>query len=146
MHFVLAIAGELRVRAAPQGPWALAAGLLTAPDLPHELDASGVDVLIVFLDPESLVGAALPALAGPSHRAIGNDERDALVRDTDPLDLMRHGGAAWTEWALSVLEASPALAEPRRRPIHPGSDTCCALVCANGRTERRAGCAPISQP
>src|SRR5262245_52379893 len=65
MHFVLAADGELRVRTSDRGRWTAAAGVLTAPDIPHAIDAGGGEELIIFFDPESDVGAVLrPALAG----------------------------------------------------------------------------------
>ena len=44
MHFVLAASGSLRARAGGRGPWLEAAGVVTAPDVAHEIDARGVDV------------------------------------------------------------------------------------------------------
>lgn len=56
LHFVLALAGELRARVGER--WEVAAGVITAPDAAHEIDAGSREVLIVFLDPESHAGAA----------------------------------------------------------------------------------------
>src|SRR5215470_8737538 len=64
MHFVLALKGELRIRTAPHGRWTSAAGVLTAPNSPHAIDTSGMDMLVIFMDPEGDLGEALrPALA-----------------------------------------------------------------------------------
>jgi AraC-like DNA-binding protein len=60
LHVMLAIDGELRVRGL--GEWARAAGVVTAPDAVHEIDATGTEVLLVFLDPESAAGARLKVL------------------------------------------------------------------------------------
>src|SRR5262249_56067751 len=66
MHFVLAVDGELGVRTSDGGRWITAAGVLTAPNIPHAIDARGNDQVLIFLDPESDAGAMLrPALSGP---------------------------------------------------------------------------------
>ncbi|HKP57168.1 MAG TPA: AraC family transcriptional regulator, partial [Polyangiales bacterium] len=97
------------------GTWQAAAGVLTAPDQPHEIDASASDVLIVFLDPESVAGAALRGLdAGPGLRLLSAAERDQLV-DVSPQALMREDGVAWAERAVRVLGAP----EQPRQNVHP---------------------------
>src|SRR5260221_5034318 len=58
LHFLLAIEGELRFSTSPGGEWSSAAGLLTSPDAAHAIDARGVEILLVFLDPESEAGTA----------------------------------------------------------------------------------------
>jgi hypothetical protein len=84
LHFVLAIQGELRVRTSAAGRWWSAAGVLTDSDAPHAIDAEGVEILVVFLDPESDAGATLrPALDRPA-RLVSSGERNALVRDVVP--------------------------------------------------------------
>jgi AraC-like DNA-binding protein len=109
MHFVLAVEGTLRARAG--GAWIEAAGVLTPPDLAHEIDARGREVLLVFLDPESEAGAAL---APRGLRAIIEEERARLV-DTDPLELVT-SGVEWCRRAVRLLGAAPPAA---RRRVHP---------------------------
>src|SRR5262245_10371575 len=66
MHFVLAVDGDLRVRTSLHGRWTKAAGVLTTPDIPHAIDASAGDQVVIFFDPESDAGAALrPAGTAP---------------------------------------------------------------------------------
>jgi AraC-like DNA-binding protein len=129
LHFVLAIDGELRVRAGDR--WHSAAGVVTAPDAAHEIDASDRAVLIVFLDPESSAGASLsgliastaaPASAGrrANHRALAFRlltacERDRLV-ELSPAQLMREDGHAWAQRTAAMLGAPAALAAAR---VHP---------------------------
>ncbi|WP_434389920.1 helix-turn-helix domain-containing protein [Melittangium boletus] len=115
LHLVLGLDGPLRVRS-EGGPWESMAGVLTAPDVPHALDAEGRQVLLVFLDPESEVGAALAArLSGPL-RALSPEERDALLPGAEPARLMGPEGAAWTRRVMEVLGA-PMPSAPRA--IHP---------------------------
>jgi AraC-like DNA-binding protein len=83
--------------------------------VPHAIDARGTEVLLVFLDPESDAGAALVALAAGALRAITASERDRLVVDADPGQLVRAGGAVFTARAVEVL-GGPA---PAPRRIHP---------------------------
>ncbi|WP_306818562.1 AraC family transcriptional regulator [Archangium lipolyticum] len=91
-------------------------GVLTAPDVPHAIDAAGREVLLVFLDPESEAGAALGASVEGPFRALSAVERDTLARDADPMRLMQAGGAEWTHLAIEVLGAGEA---PARRAVHP---------------------------
>src|SRR5215831_7929297 len=102
MHFVLAVDGELRVRTTDRGRWTAAAGVLTAPDIPHAIDAGSSDQVVIFVDPESDVGAALrPALSGPI-RLTSSAERAELVRGVD--DPRSFASADAHEWAHRVAE------------------------------------------
>ena len=89
---------------------------MTAPDVPHEIDATGGDVLLVFVDPESDVGAALRPLVGNGCRAITADERARLDLARAPAELMGEGGVAWTHALVAAL-GGPTAAAPRA--IHP---------------------------
>ncbi|ATB26720.1 Transcriptional regulator, AraC family [Melittangium boletus DSM 14713] len=115
MHLVLGLDGPVRVRAGA-GPWESMAGVLTAPDVPHALDAEGRDVLLVFLDPESEVGAALGALFTGAVRPISDSERDVLAREAEPARLMGSEGVAWTRLVAEALGAGTSSAP---RSIHP---------------------------
>ena len=115
IHLILCIEGELRVRAGT-GRWARAAGVLTAPDVSHQIDARGVEVLLVFLNPESDAGAALGAVVDGPVRLISDDERAALVRDGRPEALLRADGVDWTRAAVATLGGGTLAA---KRRIHP---------------------------
>jgi len=80
MHLVLALHGTLTVRHEEEPAGAMA-GVLTAPDVAHSIDARGREVLLVFLERESAVGTALlAALALPrSIRPITARERDQIA-------------------------------------------------------------------
>jgi len=116
MHVVACTDGELRVRAGA-GRWQRAAGVVTAPDVAHAIDATGAEVLLVFLDPESDAGAALRARIDGPLRTLTARERDALIDGADPMTLMTEGGAAWTARAIAILGGDTAAAAPRR--VHP---------------------------
>ena len=115
MHILLCATGSLRVRAG-RGAAGPAAGVLTGPDVAHEIDALGADVLLVFIDPESdagqLLGAALP---GPV-RLVTAAERDALLDGARPDELMRSGGADWISRAVRLLGSATLAPRP---PMHP---------------------------
>jgi AraC-like DNA-binding protein len=116
MHLVLALEGELRVRGSPNGRWSRAAGLLTAPDSPHAVDARGVQMVVTFFDPESSAAAALrPALEGPI-RLIAAIERDALVRALDPRSFVRADAEEWARGVARILGLAPP---DSKRIIHP---------------------------
>lgn len=115
MHLALALRGSLRVRTGSSAEWASGAGVLTAPDVPHAIDALGVDVLLVFFDPESVVGASLlPALDG-ALRPLTATERDALVNDADPSAIVRAGGVTYTRRIAAAL----GVAAPPSSTVHP---------------------------
>jgi len=117
MHLILALGGLLKVRAPLGAPWIEAAGVLTVPDAKHAIDARGVEVLLVFFDPESDVGAALGQLSSGPIRVVSDAERAKLAGDADPRAIMRAEGADWTRRAVKVLGA-PSVSGVRRS-VHP---------------------------
>lgn len=114
MHVVLACQGTLRLSV--EGETIEAPGIVTAPDVPHALDAAGGEILLVFVDPESAVGAALlPALGAPV-RALDDAQRTALVVD-EAEALFGPEGLAWTARLVALLAGDRA---PAPRPaLHP---------------------------
>src|SRR5262249_30352194 len=74
MHFILAVEGDIGVRTSDNGRWSRAAGVLTAPDIIHAVDADSVEVVLIFMDPESDYGAMFPA------RVPGPNALDRLCR------------------------------------------------------------------
>jgi transcriptional regulator GlxA family with amidase domain len=121
MHFVIALEGELSVRVSAEREWLAAAGVLTAPDAVHSIEASGLEVLLVFLDPESAVGASLTAAVEGSIRTISDAERTELVRSAHPQVIMRADGAEWTRRAVETLGGRalrpPSAVHPRVRKL-----------------------------
>ena len=143
MHILVAMDGELRVRAGEGGRWLSTPGLVTAPDVMHSIDATGREVLLVFLDPESDAGAALRAVQTGPWRLIDDRERAKIVAaGADPRAIMREGGVEWSRRAAAVLgaEASArtgAQVHPRVRSLirhlraaSPGADTSLATLAA----------------
>lgn len=116
MHVVVSVVGELRVRTGAAGAWVRAAGVVTAPDALHAIDATGSEILIVFIDPESEAGQSMRAAIAGSVRLLGADDRDALVVGVTPMELMGPGGAAWTSRVVAALGGVQVRS---RRAIHP---------------------------
>jgi len=116
LRFALALDGEVRIRTARQRKWSSAPGVLTAPDSAHVLDAQGAELLLVFLDPESVSGSPFrDVLSGPV-RLISDAERNALTRDVVPRTILRSGATAWAGQAAEILGLpAPAAA----RSVHP---------------------------
>lgn len=81
IHVVVCTSGELRFRGVGATRWRRAAGVLTAPDIAHAIDARGTEVLIVFLDPESEAGRSLRGVLREPLRALSAAERDLLVAE-----------------------------------------------------------------
>jgi AraC-like DNA-binding protein len=115
MHLVLATEGTLRVRAGDAGAWRRAAGVLTAPDVPHAIDAEGVVVLLVFFDPESEAGVALGGALAGAVRLVQDDDRARLLDGATPDRIMQADGVAWTQKVVGMLGGG-ALAP---RQVHP---------------------------
>jgi hypothetical protein len=116
LHFALAIEGELRIRTEASGRWTSAAGVLTASHEPHAIDSQGVEVVLVFFDPESEAGATFrPALDRPVV-FLSAELRDALIQDADPLAIIRSGAKEWVRSAARVLRVPPPASQ---RTIHP---------------------------
>jgi AraC-like DNA-binding protein len=142
MHIMVCVSGELRVRADEHARWQSAAGVVTAPDTAHSIDASGADILLVFLDPESDAGAALRGILSGSWRLVSDAERAQLTADADPMSIMQAEGVQWTRRAAAVLGAAPAdrpraIVHPRVRSLlrhlrglPPGGDTSLAGLAA----------------
>jgi AraC-like DNA-binding protein len=129
LHFVLAVDGELLVRTSAEERWWSAAGVLTASDATHAIDADGVKILVVFLDSESEAGATFrPVLSSPV-RPISASERDALVRDVVPRTLMRWGADEWVRDAARTLQVT---VPPSHRLIHPQVRRLMAALRAGG--------------
>lgn len=116
LHLVLAFGGELRVRTTADGEWQSAPGVLTAPDTPHAIDAVGLNVLVVFLAPDSHAAATFgPALEEPV-RLVSVAERDAILAGEGTRSGARPGSDEWIERAARALRVS---APSRQRVMHP---------------------------
>jgi len=116
MHLVLAVEGTLRIRLGTSGRWRRAAGVLTTPDVLHALDARGVESLLVFIDPESVAGAALLAVMHEPLRLVSGAERALLLADAEPLRIMQTGGVDYVQRVVSTLGGQVT---PRRSTVHP---------------------------
>ena len=116
MHVVLALEGELSIKLR-SGKAQRAPGVLTAPDVPHAIDAAGTEALLVFLDPESLAGAALLGSLTSELRLFSARERDQLLTGAEPLAIMSSDfGQVWTRRAASLLGGAELANRPR---VHP---------------------------
>src|SRR5262249_23470047 len=84
--------------------------VLTAPDIPHAIDACGKEEVVIFFDPESDVGAALRPALCESIRLMSSGERDELVRSIeDPRSFARQ--------AAATLRLAPADSRPALHPV-----------------------------
>ncbi|HEX2671363.1 MAG TPA: AraC family transcriptional regulator, partial [Polyangiaceae bacterium] len=132
LRFALALEGDVRIRTTREGKWSTAAGVLTAPDAEHLLDAGGRELLLVFLDPESVTGTPFrDALSGPV-RLISDAERNAMTRDVVPRTILRSGAAAWARQAAETLHLPPPAAA---RSVHPRVRALLSLLRSGGIAE-----------
>jgi AraC-like DNA-binding protein len=114
MHVVLAIDGPLRFRAG--GAWIEARGVVTPPDVRHEIDARGREVLLVFVDPESRSGVVLEAAVGDRPRPLSAAEVDAMDHGVRADALMARGAERWLD---DVVGALGEVSRPHARRVHP---------------------------
>ena len=113
MHVVLARAGKLTVTAA--GESRAAPGVLTHADVPHAIDAEGLPILLVFVDPESDAGARLSAVPGGPVRLLTATEVARVGTQWDPATIVREGGADF----LAALTVALGGERPASRTVHP---------------------------
>jgi AraC-like DNA-binding protein len=116
LHFVIAVTGELRARRGRRGTWTQGAGVLTGPDVLHAVDARGCEVVLVFLDPESELGATLADGLHGGLRMLTSPERCALLAHAEPAALMRDAGREFERCAVETFGARPLAAHRR---VHP---------------------------
>jgi AraC-like DNA-binding protein len=129
MHFLLAVEGELLFRTSGLAPWVAGAGVLTAAHAQHAIDTHGVEMLVIFLDPDGEAGAIFrPALSG-AIRCLSANERVALVRGVVPRAIMQGGVDDWVRSAARTLHLD---AFPSRRTIHPRVRTLLGVLRARG--------------
>src|SRR5262245_58563374 len=108
----LALSGTVRARSDPSTRWRRCAAVLIAPDVRHEIDASGSPVLIGFFDPESEFAASLEAPA-PGEITFVPGVVAARWREIlgEPAEIDK---ACVDRWVQSSL-----LREQRPRALHP---------------------------
>jgi AraC-like DNA-binding protein len=116
MHLLLAFEGEIRVRSRAMARWRCASGVLSGPDVLHAIDAQGVDILLIYFDPESDAGQALRGVLSEPIRLLSSDQRDRLVRNAQADAIMGTDGIEWTRRAVATLGGTLVTA---RRLVHP---------------------------
>ncbi len=118
MHLVMARRGTLSLTA--EGTTWTAPAFVTAPDVPHAIEAEGRDVVLVFVDPESDEGERLAA-GVTAVRTFDEAARDQWIA-TLPSDLRARG--PFDRWVFDVVRDAAArahVASPAavRRRAHP---------------------------
>lgn len=118
MHLVLARTGTIELTVDDVS--VRCAGVLTAPDVAHAIDATKAFVLIVFVEPESELGASLRRTFVGESRMITEDERARLVDEATPEAIHADAGAAYGARIAEVLGARlgvRAAIDPRVRAV-----------------------------
>lgn len=135
MHIVLAVEGQLSI-ALGDGVTKRAAGVVTAPNVSHAIDAEGGDTLLVFLDPESEAGGSLRTALGGDVRLLSAAQRDQLLADAEPMAIMStRFGDAWLARAVNLLGGEDVAA---RRRMHPRVRKALAILRANPESDDAA--------
>lgn len=115
-HLVVGLDRDVGVRASARGPARSAPAVLTAPDVPHAIDARGAHVAVLFVDPESDAGERLLASRGGAALELVGGAAAEDVRA-----LLAPGGPAARDPAGAVarvlsLGGAPVTAPRRRHP------------------------------
>ncbi len=116
MHMVLAFEGEIRVRTGATARWTRAPGVLSGPDVLHSIDAHGIEILLIFFEPESDAGQALLGVFSEPIRLLTSSQRDRLLRNAQADAIMGADGVEWTRRAVATLGGTLVTA---RRLVHP---------------------------
>lgn len=111
LHLMVCTRGALRVRWSSRGRWLDAPGLVTAPDVPHAVQAERAEILLVFVDPESAAGSALAAVLTGSIRLLLEREA-AMLRRGEPREIMGQGGSSWIDGVVAALGGPAAPVRP----------------------------------
>lgn len=114
MHLVLRREGQLRARRMGS-PWVDAPGVFVAPDVPHEIDASDGQVIILFVEPESDDGLRLRAALGDGLVPLTEELRASLLEPLGGAAFSSVDPASWMRHALSRLTGSVTV----RQASHP---------------------------
>jgi len=115
MHFIACRKGRLRVRVGRGAFSEPTPAILTAPDVEHAVNATGAEVLLVFIEPESLVGAALRKVLHEPVRLFSPTECAPLDLEIEPSALLGPEGVAWTRRLVAAVGG----AEWPLPPMHP---------------------------
>jgi AraC-like DNA-binding protein len=59
IQICVALSGQLRLRSGPEGAWRRHRGAIIGSNQPHQLDGSGCEIVLVYLEPESEEGRRL---------------------------------------------------------------------------------------
>jgi AraC-like DNA-binding protein len=111
-QLVIAIEGRLWIRGKSNHQWAECGAALVKPDATHEVDASGAQVLIVLVDPESDLGAAL----------TDKVTQDITLISEDTVARWREQLGDWASLTSAKVESlvQRSLLSSRRKPrLHP---------------------------
>jgi AraC-like DNA-binding protein len=113
LHLVLARAGSIRVQVGDHVHDA--AGVLTRADVEHAIDAAGREVVILFVEPESVPGASLLTRFTEPAALFDGDTRDALLAELPA----KPGSADLDAWAHATLATltDGAWTRPRMHPL-----------------------------
>jgi AraC-like DNA-binding protein len=114
MHLVVTRGAPITVHLESGEKLGPARGVLTAPDVPHALDARGAEVLLVFIDPESVAGAKIASAAGGAVVLLEDDEVEhlwGLAGQSSGFESLKE----WTPKAVEFLARDVG----KVRTVHP---------------------------
>lgn len=113
IHLVIARSGTISSRVGHETTPIESAGVSTAADVPHSIDARDREVVLLFVEPESDAGARL-ASAMREVRRLDARERDALLLDLPAAP----GSQELAEWSERAIDRLAGGQRPARH-IHP---------------------------
>ncbi len=118
VQLVMALQGKLRVRGGPARKWIVCGAALVRPDALHEIDATGVQLLLAFVDAESVLGAALVQKIGSDIEVV-QDATVSIWRRClgDPETLTADRVEPWVRNQLLPERQEPKLHPAVRRAL-----------------------------
>ncbi|TQF17814.1 helix-turn-helix transcriptional regulator [Myxococcus llanfairpwllgwyngyllgogerychwyrndrobwllllantysiliogogogochensis] len=117
MHLLLRREGTLTFRAGTTKVDSRAAGVLVGPDVPHAIDATGGEVILLFVEPESQDGERLRASLDSPARLFDEAARDALLARLPRKGPIAHEAIGpWMEATLEALAGPTEVPAPRMHP------------------------------
>ena len=143
VQLVMALRGNLRVRSGPRRKWITCGAALVRPDAAHEIDATGTQLLLAFVDVESVLGAALLQKIGSEIEVVQDSTLSIWRRRLgDPETLTAERVEPWVRNQLLTERQEPKLHPAVRRVLRIMRDE--IAIRHDFPLERMAGIAGLS--
>jgi AraC-like DNA-binding protein len=118
VQLLLSLDGDLRVRSGSDEKWRSCGAALVRPDAPHEVDATNLEIVLAFVDPESDLGASLlDKVSSPIHEVDAAEVKVWRNALGDPATLTAARVNPWIRKHLLAGRRMPKVHPKVRRAI-----------------------------